>query len=279
MKEIKSWKVILIWFIVPAAVSIISTLFLLLLNPSQDINGVLASFISFLSMLLIILMFGKVNSKLVTERYKDLKCKFNIKEIISVTITQIFLSIGLSNLSIGFMAINDVDKALISLNDTFSNPTTNIELLLCFVTMVILAPVLEEITFRRVLFTGLSKRLNFFMASTISSLLFGFGHDILGVFGAIVFGYSCCILYKKYNNILIPISVHCLNNLLAAVFVCISYFNGTLNIPTEYITNYDIKRYFISGSILTIITLIIFIKFILKNKKYIKNEKIQNLKV
>ena len=266
MKEIKIWKVILIWFIVPVAVSLISTILLLILNPYKEINVVLILFISFLSMLLIILMLGKVNSKLITERYKDLKCKFNIKEIISVTVTQIFLSIGLSNLSIGFMALNDIDKTLTSLNDTFDNPTSNIELLLWIITTVIIAPILEEIVFRRVLFIGLSKRLNFFMAATISSILFGGGHDILGVFGAIAFGYTCCILYKKYKNILIPISVHCLNNLLAPIFVCISYFNRTLNIPTEYITSYDIKVYFILGSVLTVIT---FIKFIVKNKIYI----------
>ena len=91
MKEIKIWKVILIWFIVPVAVSLISTILLLILNPYKEINVVLILFISFLSMLLIILMLGKVNSKLITERYKDLKCKFNIKEIISGTVTQIFL--------------------------------------------------------------------------------------------------------------------------------------------------------------------------------------------
>ncbi|MEN8076385.1 type II CAAX endopeptidase family protein [Clostridioides difficile] len=279
MKEIKVWKIILIWFITPLVVSLGSVLVLGVLNPYKEINDVVVMFIMFLAMLLIILIMGKVNSKLVIERYQNFKYKFDIKEIIFVTATQIFLSIGLSNLSIGCMAIIDIEKALISLNDTFGNPTTNVELILWSVTVVILAPLLEEIVFRRILFTAFSKRLKFFMAAAISSIIFGVGHDILGVLGAIVFGYTCCILYKKYNNILIPIAVHFFNNLLAAVFTCVAYFHGTLNTPTEYITNYDIKMYFISGSILTIVSLITFIKFINKNKEYIKKEKLQSLNI
>ena len=101
MREIKIWKIIIIWFITPVVVSIILTFLLLLLNSYKDINGILVLFISFLLMLLMVLNLGKVNTKIIIKSYEDFKCKYNIKEIISVTITQIFLSIGLSNLSIG----------------------------------------------------------------------------------------------------------------------------------------------------------------------------------
>lgn len=279
MKEIKVWKIILIWFITPLVVAFGSVIVLAILNPYKDINNLMIMFITFLSMLVITLTIGKVNSNLIIERFKDFTYKFDIKEIILVTITQIFLSIGLSNLSIGFMAIIDKEKALISINDTFSNPTTNIELVLWILTVVILAPILEEIVFRRVLFTRLSKRLNFIMSATISSIIFGIGHDILGMFGAIVFGYSCCILYKKYKNILVPMAVHCLNNFIAAILTSIYYFKGTLNMPTEEIGNYDIKIYIISGSIITIILFIVFIKFIMKNKEYLKREKVEALNI
>ncbi|WGX77791.1 hypothetical protein QJS64_21075 (plasmid) [Paraclostridium bifermentans] len=65
--------------------------------------------------------------------------------------TQIFLSFGLANLSIGILAIANQNKALELLNDTFGNPTNIIDLILWIITLVILAPILEEIVFRRVL--------------------------------------------------------------------------------------------------------------------------------
>lgn len=48
---------------------------------------------------------------------------------------------------------------------------------------------------------------------------------------------------------------------------------------TENISNYDIKMYLISSSIITIISLIVFIKFIMKNKEYLKREKVEILNI
>lgn len=87
--------------------------------------------------------------------------------------------------------------------------------------------------------------------------------------GAIAFGIACCVLYKKYNNLVVSISVHSLNNLFASIFTAISYFAGTLNVKITSITNLEITFYLISGGLVTLIGLVIFIKFIIKNKKYL----------
>ena len=110
---------------------------------------------------------------------------------------------------------------------------------------------------------------SFIFSSVISSLVFGLGHDSLGMLGAIAFGIACCVLYTKYKNLLVPISVHALNNLLVGIFSIIDYFNGTLNETVTVITNSDIQMYLIKGVLITLITLVIFIKFIIKNKKYL----------
>lgn len=283
MKEIKIWQMILIW-----GISIISSIFGILIlgevaSINQDvlmnISDIWIGFTLFLLILIITLIFGRVNIKLIKERYSDFKNNVNIKEIISLVATQLLLSLGLSNLSTGIIAIIDKDKVLNMINDTSMLPTNNVELILCFISIVILAPVLEEITFRKVLFIRLSRKLGFVISAVISSLIFGIGHDSLGILGAIAFGIGCCILYRKYNNIAASITVHMVNNLIAGIIVIIAYFTNPLTLETIIITNSDINMYLITGSIETIIALIIFVRFILKNKHFISRKKREKLLV
>ena len=283
MKEIKIWQMILIW-----GISIISSIFGILIlgevaSINQDvlmnISDIWIGFTLFLLILIITLIFGRVNIKLIKERYSDFKNNVNIKEIISLVATQLLLSLGLSNLSTGIIAIIDKDKVLNMINDTSMLPTNNVELILCFISIVILAPVLEEITFRKVLFIRLSRKLGFVISAVISSLIFGIGHNSLGILGAIAFGIGCCILYRKYNNIAASITVHMVNNLISGIIVIIVYFTNTLPVETTIITNSDINMYLITGSIETIIALIIFVRFILKNKHFISRKKREKLLV
>ena len=283
MKEIKIWQMILIW-----GVSIISSIFGIMIlgevaSINQDvlmnISDIWIGFTLFLLILIITLIFGRVNIKLIKERYSDFKNNVNIKEIISLVATQLLLSLGLSNLSTGIIAIIDKDKFLNMINDTSMLPTNNVELILCFISIVILAPVLEEITFRKVLFIRLSRKLGFVISAVISSLIFGIGHNSLGILGAIAFGIGCCILYRKYNNIAASITVHMVNNLIAGIIVIIAYFTNPLTLETIIITNSDINMYLITGSIETIIALIIFVRFILKNKHFISRKKREKLLV
>lgn len=283
MKEIKIWQMILIW-----GISIISSIFGILIlgevaSINQDvlmnISDIWIGFTLFLLILIITLIFGRVNIKLIKERYSDFKNNVNIKEIISLVATQLLLSLGLSNLSTGIIAIIDKDKFLNMINDTSMLPTNNVELILCFISIVILAPVLEEITFRKVLFIRLSRKLGFVISAVISSLIFGIGHGSLGILGAIAFGIGCCILYRKYNNIAASITVHMVNNLISGIIVIIVYFTNTLPVETTIITNSDINMYLITGSIGTIIALIIFVRFILKNKHFISRKKREKLLV
>ena len=277
MKEIKIWQMILIW-----GVSIISSIFGIMIlvevaSINQDvlmnISDIWIGFTLFLLILISTLIFGRVNRKLIKERYSDFKNNVNIKEIISLVATQLLLSLGLSNLSTGIIAIIDKDKVLNMI------PTNNVELILCFISIVILAPVLEEITFRKVLFIRLSRKLGFVISAVISSLIFGIGHGSLGILGAIAFGIGCCILYRKYNNIAASITVHMVNNLIAGIIVIIAYFTNPLTLETIIITNSDINMYLITGSIETIIALIIFVRFILKNKHFISRKKREKLLV
>lgn len=272
MKEIKIWQMILIWIGTETLVTI-GYIIYSFYSLSMEINDVMLGFTLPLSALIAILIFGRVNTKLIKERWSNFKQIANIKEILIVVATQIFLSIGLSNLSLGFLASTNMTKALEAANDTFGNPTTDKELVFFLISVVILAPLLEEIIFRRIVFKRLNLKLSFITSAVISSAIFGIGHELLAILGAIVFGVTCCVLYRKYNNLLVPIAVHFVNNLIAGTMISVGYFQGTLNEQISVITNYDIKLSFISGMLLTTITMIIFIRFVMKNKQYLKREK------
>ena len=85
--------------------------------------------------------------------------------------------------------------------------------LLSFISICILAPIIEEFVFRGVLLHSWVNKWGLKKAVLISSLLFGLAHP--NFLGASVFGIGMCILYLRTQNILIPILCHSVNNFLA----------------------------------------------------------------
>lgn len=89
--------------------------------------------------------------------------------------------------------------------------------LIIFVTSII-GPILEEIVFRKVIFGSLYKRLNFFLAGLISSLIFSIAHgepEHLILYGAM--GFTFAFLYVKTKRILVPIFTHVAMNTIVVV--------------------------------------------------------------
>ena len=84
---------------------------------------------------------------------------------------------------------------------------------LYFFTIVVIAPVVEEFFVRGILLTRWSIKWNTPKAIFASSLLFGILHpNIIGLFFV---GYVLSILYIRTKSLLIPISIHIANNLIA----------------------------------------------------------------
>jgi len=84
--------------------------------------------------------------------------------------------------------------------------------LLSFLSLVILAPVIEEFTFRGVLLHRWSEKWGTLNAILISSLLFGILHP--DPIGAAAFGIAMCVIYMKTQTLIVPIICHGLNNLV-----------------------------------------------------------------
>ena len=89
-----------------------------------------------------------------------------------------------------------------------------------FIVTVAVAPVVEELFFRGVLFTRWSLKWGPTAGVIASSILFGILH--VGFFGAFAFGAAMCLLYIKTNTLLVPIAAHILNNFVASVFSAIA---------------------------------------------------------
>ncbi|WP_341960004.1 CPBP family intramembrane metalloprotease [Planococcus maritimus] len=82
-------------------------------------------------------------------------------------------------------------------------------------TLVILAPIVEEFVFRGVFLTRFMAKTSMWGGILISSLLFGVLH--LDFIGAFLFGIIASLLYLRTGNLLLPILFHMLNNALAAL--------------------------------------------------------------
>jgi hypothetical protein len=80
----------------------------------------------------------------------------------------------------------------------------------------VIAPVVEEVFFRMILFPRLSLKWGTTVGIVVSSLLFGLVHPFDWI-GAFVFGVAACTLYLRTRTILIPMAVHSLNNAVAAL--------------------------------------------------------------
>ncbi len=88
--------------------------------------------------------------------------------------------------------------------------------ILSFISLVVLAPVLEEFAFRGVLLHRWTAKWGMNPAILTSSILFGVVHS--DPIGAFAFGVAMCVLYLRTQSLIVPIVCHALNNLVAWLF-------------------------------------------------------------
>ena len=80
--------------------------------------------------------------------------------------------------------------------------------------LVLVAPVVEELLFRGIIFSRWANKWGARRAIIYSSLLFGVLH-LEGTLGAFVFGVVMALLYLRTRTLLIPIACHMLNTAIA----------------------------------------------------------------
>mgnify|MGYP004450898787 FL=1 len=158
---------------------------------------------------------------------QNLSNNFPFKTVIILLILNLLFSIGvaivLENLTpfIPFLGVSE---------GTIVDKTNLLFFLGSFLSTVILAPLAEELFFRGVLFSKISSYTTISIGIIISSILFGLLHGVDGFIGALVFGMCMCILFLKTSNILITMTVHFLNNLIASCLELANLDNLTIGI-------------------------------------------------
>lgn len=106
----------------------------------------------------------------------------------------------------------------------FDQLSNQFEYILAFITLVILAPVAEEMIFRGFLFGKLRQRINFWWTAVVVSVVFGFVHLQWNV-GIDVFALSLvlCFLREKTGSIWAGIGVHMIKNVLAFTILFLQF--------------------------------------------------------
>jgi membrane protease YdiL (CAAX protease family) len=89
---------------------------------------------------------------------------------------------------------------------------------LFMIVTALIAPILEEIVFRKIIFGTLYKRTNFFIAGLISALIFGFIHgepEHILIYASM--GFVFAFLYVKTKRIIVPIIAHMAMNSIVVI--------------------------------------------------------------
>lgn len=152
--------------------------------------------------------------------------------LINIVFAFIFVAI-ISNLQI---FINFVYPENLPMIDAVPNPFDPTILLYEVFSSIIIAPFLEELLFRGVLFNRLKIRIGIIPAILLSSAIFAVGHEFGGMLSAFVFGICMCIIYLKTDNILMTMSIHFLNNVVAVFLETTGVDQIFLQMPLAPIT-------------------------------------------
>ena len=82
----------------------------------------------------------------------------------------------------------------------------------------VIAPILEEVIFRKIIFASLYKRTNFFIAALLSAFIFGIIHgepEHILIYASM--GFVFAFLYVKTKKIIVPIIVHMTLNSISVI--------------------------------------------------------------
>lgn len=268
------------WFIVIVLISIIPTVAIIFgaafysVFTEKDIDKVG----TWVTLILQVLWLGIVWWKLVPRRcniiqaIKKLKNDISLKEIFGIVFTQIGLSMGVSSILLAVLIFTNINVANSAINEQIMPVYHITDYIISMILGVLIAPVFEELVFRGIFFRRIGKRFGVWAGIIISSIIFAIGHVTLGTIGAFIFGITSCILYMKHKNILVLMAVHFVNNALAFGFEILGGIDIEEMNEVITLTQRDGIDELVFGLIVLSISMIFFIRFIKKNKQYIRRD-------
>lgn len=143
------------------------------------------------------------------------------------------------------------------------NYQLDFHLILYLISPLILAPILEELIFRKYIFSKLLENNSLILSVLISSFCFSLIHlpNYRNLLPTFIFGIIAAYLFYKSRNIIYPIILHVFGNSIWAIF---KYYDSSLNQNFQKIKfDYLYWMITISGFALVLISM----KFFIKNQK------------
>lgn len=179
---------------------------------------ILEMFLEFLICMVVITLNRKDITKILKEKTKEKLWKYILKIIFLVFLVQIgrfiimFIWMFIYYLITG--TIVDITPAALEVENSFFK-VAPIPLFIC---QCIIAPVSEEIVFRKTLHELIKNK---FIYVIISSLLFGFIHTgnflTFSILNYVILGSIYCIIYLKNKDLKQLIGIHMLNNIIVTI--------------------------------------------------------------
>ena len=181
----------------------------------QDENLSLAPF---LLVIIIFFAWSLRGTKGLGNNFSKLFESENRKEILYIFLLNILFAFIVmaffSSLDLIANFLNPGNVPMLDMTPEYVDPIT---FLFDALSSIIFAPIFEELIFRGVLFNRLKIRIGILGAMLISSGIFAIGHEFGGILSAFLFGMCMCVIYLKTDNILMTMSVHFINNLVAVI--------------------------------------------------------------
>jgi|SRR3989344_1800496 len=180
-------------------------------------------------------------------------------QVLGLLVLLIIFSVGVGAIQGYFLPnFSPADKDLYDVYN-FSDPMS---LIINNISIVLLAPLIEELIFRSILIHRWSRKWSTRTAIILSSIMFGLGH--FDPIGAFTFGVVTCVLYIKTKSLWVTVGAHALNNLLVTLLIVslVGLYGSDLS-NTEQIKSTSTELF--TGLAMVIISLPVLIYFVRRN--------------
>ncbi|MBI9009742.1 MAG: CPBP family intramembrane metalloprotease [Tenericutes bacterium] len=142
----------------------------------------------------------------------------------------VYAALLVANLILELIGVLGTSENEMAIQSLFSNDP--LQLFLLFLLLCVFTPIVEEVVFRKIIYTFIEPRSNYIIAIIVTGAIFGLMHvlafgdfiqSIPYIFMGLTFGY---IYYRANKNIYVTIGVHFLNNLFSYLIYFIAIVFG-----------------------------------------------------
>lgn len=153
--------------------------------------------------------------------------KRNILFVLKIAILIVILSISNTLIIISIVQRKLPTVLVDILNNADNNEQMKLAYLIIRYALItpFVAPVSEEIIFRFGVFNKLKIKHNKGVSILLTSIFFMALHQSYKMLDAFIFSVLMCIIYERSQNLLLPIAIHIINNLIPSIIIIYEFFN------------------------------------------------------